>query len=252
MRYTECGPVIDTRCTSAERALTSPISALRTQFARTLKSEAKLYKHASRSSSECKAVYTLINDKRWSRKRGRGRTLVNSLPNLIRTLYRYRLLLDGFRAYLTITRKNSRASKQTLWTCQKYVTFLIQFEDYSFGVIATQRIPRRAQLDGDRLLAEKYACIGILYRNIICGRYTRELTLLAGRCARGLMRTREIERNGAMAREKLQITQRYFERHIGKAQRVNRMSARQRTENGRGGGGEEKKSAASRPRVYFR
>lgn len=163
MRYTECGPVIDSRCTSAERALTSLISALRTQFARTLKSEAKLYKHASRSSSECKAMYTLINDKRWSRKHGRDRTLVNSLPNLIRTLYRYRLLLDGFRAprYLTITRKNSRTSKQTLWTCQKYVTFLIQFEDYSFGVIATQRIPRRAQLD--RLLAEKYACIGILY-----------------------------------------------------------------------------------------
>lgn len=33
-----------------------------------------------------------------------------------------------------------------------------------------------------------------------------------------------------MAREKLQITRRYFERHIGKAQRVNCMSARQRTE----------------------
>jgi len=36
-----------------------------------------------------------------------------------------------------------------------------------------------------------------------------------------------------MAREKLQITQLYFQRHIGKAQRVNRMSARQRTERGR-------------------
>jgi len=71
-------------------------------------------------------------------------------------------------------------------------------------------------------------------------------SFIADQCARGLMRTCEIERNGAMAREKLQITQRYFERHIGKAQRVNRMSARQRTK--RGG----KKNAASRPRVYFR
>lgn len=61
-------------------------------------------------------------------------------------------------------------------------------------------------------------------------RYTQSIALITGQCACDLTWTREIERNGAMAREKLQITRRYFERHIGKAQRVNRMSARQRTE----------------------
>lgn len=61
-------------------------------------------------------------------------------------------------------------------------------------------------------------------------RCIQSITLITGQCACDLTWTREIERNGAMAREKLQITRRYFERHIGKAQRVNRMSARQRTE----------------------
>lgn len=63
-----------------------------------------------------------------------------------------------------------------------------------------------------------------------CRRYTQGIALITGQCACDLTWIREIERNGAMAHEKLQITRRYFERHIGKAQRVNRMSARQRTE----------------------